>query len=203
MILKHYPNTDKFKKGYLVPHINLKIINSSWGTPKLNKDKKVKGIQMFLLKKVEKIKKGLFNKIIYADYYDEIWIAEIKFNLLDKIGDNDKFSFQYPHNWNIKEKIKVSNINRIETIKESDFREKKELTTGQNLFVGLAILTTGFFGAGIYAGMYLFRDKKKVTQLGIEFKNKKWVTLFFDRNDKKDKKNLDIVTNLLQSKAPF
>ena len=60
MILKDYPIIKKFKKGYLVPHINLKIINSSWGTPKLNKDKKVKGIQMFLLKKVEKIEKGFF-----------------------------------------------------------------------------------------------------------------------------------------------
>ena len=57
---------------------------------------------------MKKLKKVFFNKIIYADNYDEIWIAEIKFNLLDKIGDNDKFSFQYPHNWNIKEKIKVS-----------------------------------------------------------------------------------------------
>ena len=65
------------------------------------------------------------------------------------------------------------------------------------------MLTTGFIGAGIYAGMYLFRDKKKVSQLGIEFKNKKWATLFFDGNDKKDKKNLDIVTNLLKSTAPF
>ena len=59
MKLTNYPDIKKFKKGYAVPHNNIKIINSSWGSPKLEKNGKVKGIQFFLVKKLEKMGKGL------------------------------------------------------------------------------------------------------------------------------------------------
>jgi len=125
---------------------------------------------------------------------------EYMFEMLDETHQANKLA--------VEKQIQTDRGNRANIANEerkimAAQQEKKELTTGENLFGGLAMLTTGFIGAGIYAGMYLFRDKKKVSQLGIEFKNKKWATLFFDRNDKKDKKNLDIVTNLLKSTAPF
>ena len=49
MKLTNYPDIKKFKKGYAVPHNNIKIINSSWGSPKLEKNGKVKGVQFFLV----------------------------------------------------------------------------------------------------------------------------------------------------------
>ncbi len=201
MKLTKYPEIKKFKKGYAVPHYNIKIINSSWGSPKLEKNGKVKGVQFFLVKKVKIKGKGLFGKIEYEKDFDEIWIAEIIPNIMQKLMEFDQFLFQIPYNWNVKAKFKVSDINRVVTIKNID--RKKDPSTGQKIFGIAATILTGPFGLGYFAGLYIFKDKEKVTQLGIEFKNGKWATLFFDKTEKKDKKNLDLVMNLQKSEAPF
>ena len=41
MNLEKYPQPKDFKEGYLVPHHNIKIMNSSWGSPELEKKGKV------------------------------------------------------------------------------------------------------------------------------------------------------------------
>ncbi|MDB3944238.1 hypothetical protein N9379_00755 [Candidatus Pelagibacter ubique] len=201
MKLTNYPDIKKFKKGYAVPHNNIKIINSSWGSPKLEKNGKVQGVQFFLVKKLHKMGKGLFGKIEYEEDFSEVWIAEIVPNLMQKFLDIDQFSFQSAYNWNVKAKFKTSEIKRIATIKDID--KKKDPSSGQKMFGLAAAILTGPIGLGYMAGLYLFKDKEKVMQLGIEFKNGKWVTVFFDKTEKKDKKNLDLVMNLQNSQAPF
>ena len=63
MKLTNYPDIKKFKKGYAVPHNNIKIINSSWGSPKLEKNGKVQGVQFFLVKNYRKWVKGYLEKL--------------------------------------------------------------------------------------------------------------------------------------------
>ena len=201
MNLEKYPQPKDFKEGYLVPHHNIKIMNSSWGSPELEKNGKVKGIQFFLVKKIESVGKGFFGRIKYEDNFDEVWIAEILPNWGHKAFDTDQFSFQVPFNWNVKAKFKINEISRIVTIK--DIEGKKDVTKGQNLFGLAATILTGPFGAGYWAGLYIFKDKEKVLQLGIEFNNGEWVTLFFDKTDKKDTEKLDLTLNLQKTKAPF
>lgn len=145
--------------------------------------------------------KGLFGKIEYEEDFSEVWIAEIVPNLMQKFLDIDQFSFQSAYNWNVKAKFKTSEIKRIATIKDID--KKKDPSSGQKMFGLAATILTGPIGLGYMAGLYLFKDKEKVMQLGIEFKNGKWVTVFFDKTEKKDKKNLDLVMNLQNSQAPF
>ena len=201
MNLEKYPQPKNFKEGYLVPHHNIKIINSSWGSPELKKNGKVKGIQFFLVKRIESMGKGFLGRIKYADDFDEVWIAEILPNWGQIAFDTDQFSFQMPFNWSVKAKFKINEISRIVTIKE--INGKKDVTTKQNLFGAAATILTGPFGAAVWAGLYIFKDKEKVVQLGIEFNNGEWVTLFFDKTDKKDLEKLDLTTNLQKTKAPF